>query len=189
MRRYIILVLCLLLCLCVCLLSGCKKRNTEPEFSQLNMICELATLRCYYHNVAEYEYGADSMLRFGYKKIWIEYGGVVVIGIDANKVKVTEPDRDGLVKVSIPKARVLDVDFDENSINKLTETSLFSRVRPKDEVELFANAQIDMENTARENESMLMQGQERAKRVIEKYIQRVGEALGKRYTVEWVEVE
>ena len=70
-----------------------KKSNNSISRDQVSKICELATLKCYYHDVAEetvepaapFRYG---LFRFGYKKFWIEYDGIVELGIDADKVDI-----------------------------------------------------------------------------------------------------
>lgn len=190
MKHYKVMLISLVLCLSIIFLTGCGNKKSEPEFSQLGAICELATLKCYYHNVAQLEYGKDSFFRaLNYKKIWIEYAGIVKIGIDASKVTLSKPDQNGLVKVTMPKAEVLEIDLDEDSIYELSDRGIFASVSADDRIGTLGYAQEDMKRTAKENESMLMQGQMRAKKVIEEYIQRVGAALGKVYTVEWVEVE
>lgn len=184
-----LLILFLSLCMSVLLITGCGIKEKKVEFSQLGAICELATLRCYYHNVAEFVDGEDNIFHFNYKKMWIEYAGIVTVGIDVSKVTASKPDQNGIIKVTMPKAEVLAVDFDEDSIAELTETGILASVTAKDKTETFAYAQADMEKTARENDTLLIQGQERAKKVIEGYIQRVGTALGKSYAVEWVGVD
>ena len=50
-----------------------------------------------------------------------------------------------------------------------------------------AEAQKNMEETARSNSALLAQAKERAKNVIEGYVKNVGEQLGEEYTVEWTE--
>ncbi len=189
MNRKKRLVLCLLLCLSMLLAAGCNTKARNDSFSQLHTICELATLRCYYHNVAKYMDGQNSLFHLGYKKIWMEYAGIVTVGIDASKVTVSKPDKNGVVKVTIPKAEVLAIDFDEHSIAEITETGLLASITAKNRADTLAYAQADMEKTARENSMILRQGQTRAKKVIEEYIEKIGTGLGKPYTVEWVEVE
>ena len=183
------LSLLLLLCVSMTLVAGCGVKEPEAKFTQLGAISELATLRCYYHNVAKYTDGESNLFKFGYKKIWIEYAGVVTVGIDVSKVAASKPNPNGVVQVTIPKAEVLSIDFDENSIAEITDTGVFASISAREKTDTFAYAQLDMEKTAKENAKILMQGQERAKTVIERYIQKTGEALGKTYTVEWIEVE
>lgn len=172
--------------------TGCQRGEevVYQEFTQLAPICELATLKCFYHNVAEQESGMDSLFRLGYQKIWIEYSGIVRVGIDASKVTVTRSDtQDDLLRVTIPKAQVLDVDFDENSIQTISERGVFNFESTQVDVEAFNEAQKDMAQTAANDEGMLNQAQERAKTLIENYLQKCGKAIGKTYTIEWIEVE
>ena len=62
MKKYIaILIVCIMsLSLCACANGAGQAEKTEtentvskPELSQIRSICELATLECYYHNVAK----------------------------------------------------------------------------------------------------------------------------------------
>ena len=64
-----------------------KKTVETPEFSEVSQICELATLKCYYHDVTEYQKEANRIgfLKYGAKKMWMEYSGIVRIGIDVGK--------------------------------------------------------------------------------------------------------
>lgn len=36
-------------------LFGCGSQKQKPDFSSIKSVCELSTLKCYYHNVATYE--------------------------------------------------------------------------------------------------------------------------------------
>lgn len=182
-------IILLSLLLSILLLSGCAAKEQPVKFPQLGTISELATLRCYYHNVAKYTAGENNLFQINYKRIWMEYSGVVTVGIDVSKVTASTPNENGIVKVTMPKAEVLSIDFDEESISELTDTGIFASISAKEKTEAFAWAQADMEVTARENALILMQGQARAKKVIEQYIEKVGETLNKTYTVEWVDVE
>lgn len=74
-----------------------QKENEIVDFSGVNKICELSTLRCYYHNVAELRKEPDGIFKYGlfnygFKKLWIEYTGIVEVGIDVDQVQVYEPD-------------------------------------------------------------------------------------------------
>ena len=42
-----------------------------------------------------------------------------------------------------------------------------------------------MENAVIENQALFRQAEERAKKLIENYINNLGEAVGKGYTIEW----
>lgn len=54
MTKSIISVIMILI-LAFCAFSGCGQKsavNSEPDLNQIFSICDLATLKCYYHNVA-----------------------------------------------------------------------------------------------------------------------------------------
>ena len=55
--------------------TGCvdrqMKKTESPDFSGISSVCQLATLKCYYHNVAKAETEANGFLKWlgvGYKK-------------------------------------------------------------------------------------------------------------------------
>lgn len=177
----------------ICCLAGCSGEKKEADFSGINSVCELATLKCYYHNVAKAETEASGLLKklgTGYKKIWTEYSGIVELGIDVNKVSISKSDDKGVVKVTIPDAEILNVDLDENSMSEpLTDTGFMTKITKEEETAALAEAQNNMEETAQENTALLIQAKERAKNLIEGYVKNVGEQIGEEYTVEWVEAE
>lgn len=188
-------ILCLLVISMLCL-TGCadkKEEKKEADFSAIQSVCELATLKCYYHNVAKSETEASGLFKWlgtGYKKIWTEYSGIVELGVDVSKVSVSKPNKDDVVKVTIPDAEILSVDLDEDSMGEpLTDTGFMTKITKEEETEALAEAQNHMEETAKENGNLLNQAKERAKSLIEGYVKNVGEQIGKEYTVEWVEAE
>lgn len=187
-------IVCLLVISMLCI-GGCgdknQKKEEEADFSAISSVCELATLKCYYHNVAKSETEASGLFKWlgkGYKKIWTEYSGIVELGIDVSKVSVKKPTADGVVKVTIPDAEILSVDLDEDSMSEpLTDTGFMTEITKEEETEALAEAQNHMEEIANENGNLLNQAKERAKSLIEGYVKNVGEQIGKEYTVEWVE--
>lgn len=188
-------ILCLLVISMLCL-TGCadkKGEKKEADFSAIQSVCELATLKCYYHNVAKSETEASGLFKWlgtGYKKIWTEYSGIVELGVDVSKVSVSKPSKDGVVKVTIPDAEILSVDLDEDSMGEpLTDTGFMTKITKEEETEALAEAQNHMEETANENGNLLNQAKERAKSLIEGYVKNVGEQIGKEYTVEWVDAK
>lgn len=175
-------------------LTGCGKETQTADFSGVTSVCELATLKCYYHNVAKAETEASGIfakwLKTGYKKIWTEYSGIIEYGIDISQVTVSEPDKNGVVTVTMPDAQVLNVDVDEDSLGTpLTDTGFLTSVTTEEKTTTLAGAQEAMEQQAKENTEMLSQAKARAKTLIEEYIKNVGESIGEEYTVEWKDAE
>lgn len=188
-KTWMLLVVTGVLCL-----TGCGKETQTADFSGVTSVCELATLKCYYHNVAKAETEASGIfakwLKTGYKKIWTEYSGIIEYGIDISQVTVSEPDKDGVVTVTIPDAQVLNVDVDEDSLGTpLTDTGFLTSITTEEKTTTLAGAQEAMEQQAKENTEMLAQAKARAKTLIEGYIKNVGEGIGEEYTVEWKDAE
>ena len=162
--------------------------DMEPKTSQMKAICELAVMDCYYHNVAKYELkDAEGFLWWTKdKNFWIEYSGVVTIGIDVSRVTV---EIDGTkVIISIPAAEVLSYTVDSSS---LTEDSYIvaqdsAAIEAEDEIEAFSVAQADLEATASQDTALLASAQQQAQQLLEDYITNIGKATGKSYTIEWI---
>lgn len=188
-KTWMLLVGTVVLCL-----TGCGKETQTADFSGVTSVCELATLKCYYHNVAKAETEASGIfakwLKTGYKKIWTEYSGIIEYGIDISQVTVSEQDKNGVVTVTMPDAQVLNVDVDEDSLGTpLTDTGFLTSVTTEEKTTTLAGAQEAMEQQAKENTEMLSQAKARAKTLIEEYIKNVGESIGEEYTVEWKDAE
>ena len=162
--------------------------DMEPKTSQMKAICELAVMDCYYHNVAKYEMkDAEGFLWWTKdKNFWIEYSGVVTIGIDVSRVTV---EIDGTkVTISIPAAEVLSYTVDSSS---LTEDSYIvaqdsAAIEAEDEIAAFSVAQADLEATASQDTALLASAQQQAQQLLEDYITNIGKATGKSYSIEWI---
>ena len=162
--------------------------DMEPKTSQMKAICELAVMDCYYHNVAKYEMkDAEGFLWWTKdKNFWIEYSGVVTIGIDVSRVTV---EVDGTkVTISIPAAEVLRYTVDSSS---LTEDSYIvakdsAAIEAEDEIAAFSVAQADLEATASQDTALLASAQQQAQQLLENYITNIGKATGKSYSIEWI---
>ena len=198
-RQLLILVLVVDLLLCGAFILTKVLNKKEPvakSVSEANVrrICELASLECYYHNVSNWTqnaYGILSFTGYGEKKIWIEYDGVVRVGINAGAVKISKPDKNDVITVTIPAATILEKDLDESTIQEITSDRTVAfvfrdAVNTDDKIKALAEAQADMVESASKNEMILNEAQERAKKIIERNIVALGEAGGKHYTVKFV---
>ncbi len=165
----------------------------KPDFSEVTKIGELATLRCFYHNVAEYEKQPDGLFKYGlfqvgYKKFWIEYTGTVEMGIDISKVKIGQADEKGIVRVYIPEVEKFRVNQDSTSLQEpVYETGVFTSITTEEKTTALSKAQENMEATAKTDQSMLQRARENAKTLIEQYIINVGVNLRQEYDVAWVD--
>lgn len=184
---------CVLALLSMLLLASCGKADSqgvqvEPQKEQAQSICELATMECYYHNVARYnEENAEGILWWKKdKNFWIEYAGVVEIGIDASLVNIEIVGDE--VTITLPPAKVLGCRVDENT---LSESSFIiakdsAKVEAEDQTAAFRDAQSNMEKVAAADSALLESARARAQKLLEDYVNNIGESIGKQYTIKWV---
>ena len=197
-RQLLIGVLVIDIILCGALLisrSGLQIAPTERQISEssIQRICELATLDCFYHNVSQWS-KPGNFIGYGGKKLWIEYDGIVRVGVKADQIKISEPDSNGVVTVRMPEAVILDKDLDEESMYEIDSSlpmwsfiPLYSDVNTEERKIALAEAQEDMVASASQNGMVLDEAQARAKKIIEKNIIAMGEASGKRYKVRFTD--
>lgn len=173
-------------------LFGCGSQKQKPDFSSIKSVCELSTLKCYYHNVATYEKNAHGLLKVfgsGYKKIWIEYSGIVNLGIDINKVDISEPDTNNVITIKIPDAEVQSTSLDKSTLSEpLTDKGVFTKITTEEKNEALSSAQQNMKETAQKDTSLLAQAKEHAKLILQGYINNLGEEFNEEYTIKWVDV-
>lgn len=186
-------ILCLILVLSsLFAFTSCAEKTSydkKIEVKEMREIAELATVDCYFHNVAKsdkplnpawFEVWAKKNMRF-----WVEYEGVVTIGIDANKLKV---DVNGTnVKITLPEAIVLDTYVDDESLKE--ESFYFDPATKKpnanEQSEAYRQAQETMKKSAEQNHSLMANAQDNAKQLLENYVKTIAEAIGVDYKIEW----
>ena len=187
MKKILILFLVALMCLLTC---GCASKTDDNilDFEGMKNICELATIECYYHNVAKFtEENREAFLWI--KKdahFWIEYTGVVKYGIDASELSIEVKGNN--VTVYIPDAKLLSVGdiLLENDSYIIDKDS--AKITAEDERTALVKSQADFENKAANNKMLLDLAKENAKKLIEDYILNIGEAFGRDYVIEWKNV-
>ncbi len=189
MRKKIVsMVLAAVMCM-TCISCGQKEQKMveEPKVSQVKAICELAVMDCYYHNVAKYfeEDASGIWLWKKDKKFWIEYSGVVRIGIDASQVQMEVKDKQ--VEITMPKARVMNCTVDAATLNtdSFIVASDSAKVEAEDQTKAFREAQKNMEEEASGDSALLAAAQQRAQNLLEEYVKNVGNVTGTEYTITW----
>ena len=195
----VLIVIILALILTIKYLPETNKEVTVHEEvlkpSEISEICELATLRCYYHNVAELEKQPDpifqyGLFQYGYKKVWMEYSGIVEVGIEAGDIKISTPDEAGNIKIYIPEAKIFNVTADQNSLTEpLVETGKFTDISVEDKAQAFSESQQKMRAEAETDKSILNQARNNAKELIKQYIVSIGKLTGNQYNIIWEDKE
>ncbi len=181
-------------------LAGCGSQGNEEtmkkdagvNLKQMQNICELATLECYYHNTAKLNKENKILWWNTNTELWVEYSGIVKVGVEISDFDMKVEG--SLVTITMPKAKILSCEVDENSLDP--ESYLVSKkglgakdVTADDQTEAFKAAQENMRQIAESDAALLLQGQQRAQELLEKYVKNVGEAIGEPYQVEWVTAE
>lgn len=98
---------------------------------------------------------------------------------------------EGNVTITMPPAKVLECKVDETT---LSEDSFIvekdsAKIKAEDQTEAFAVAQSNMEKAAAEDLVLLANAQQRAQKLLEDYINNIGNSVGKQYEIEWVYLE
>jgi uncharacterized lipoprotein YehR (DUF1307 family) len=188
-------VLVLVISLCACSASAVESDTeestaTEPDRSEIIAICKLATLECYYHNVAKSTKAAGSgITHWGEKDrtFWVEYSGVAKLGVDMSKGDV-EIDGD-TITIYIPEAEIISIQAAQSSMSDtIANNDAFfnkNQIELDDVTAAVKVAEEDIQNQIINDTSLLTSAQDRAKKLIENYINQLGEMTGSTYTVKW----
>lgn len=193
MKKISTVFLAVVICLSLTACSGAEHSEKEivPQESQMKSICELATMDCYYHNVAKYsEEDASGFLWWKKdREFWVEYAGIVTIGIDSSLVNIEVADEN--VTITIPPAKVLGCKVDDTT---LTEDSFIvarnsAEVKAEHQTEAFKQAQTTMQEEAENDIVLLASAQQRAQKLLEDYVNNIGDCVGKTYKIKWIYLE
>ncbi len=166
-------------------------KEVKPEITQMMAICELAVMECYYHNVGKYyEENAEGMLWWEKDRhFWIEYAGIVTVGIDTSLVKIKIDDKN--VSITIPPAKVLSCKVDDATLTKdsfiIAQNS--AAVTAEYQVKVFGEAQNKMLESARGDKALMASAQQRAQKLLEDYVNSIGDLMDKEYSITWVYVD
>lgn len=176
--------------------AGCsepeqKEPVIESQVSQMKSICELAVMECYYHNVAKFmEEDAESFLWWTKDKhFWIEYSGIVTLGIDVSLVNIEVNDCE--ITITLPEAQVQSCKVDSAS---LTENSYIvdknsAAVTAEDEILAFEEAQRKLEETASKDKALLAEARQRAQSLLEDYVENISKNVDKEYYIRWIYID
>lgn len=169
--------------------SAEEEKTEKPELSQIRAICKLATLECYYHNVAKNTKSAGTGLsHLGEKdrKFWVEYSGVVKLGVDmsrgsieieGNQITIYMPEAE-IISIKADMDSISDTIYEKDSLNK-------NKITSEDVTTSVKEAEEQIRQNIESDSSLLVDAQERAQKLIKNYIDKIGEASGTKYTIEW----
>lgn len=203
MKKKIGFIIITILLLIMC--SGCSTTKTEfenensrqeerttPKLDAVKNIGKLATLKCYYHNVAKSVKKAGTGLsHVGEKdrKFWIEYTGIVEISFNTDEIRMVQSGENMTIALPEPEIKCsIDKDsWGEDSYIVESDHKVFQKnpITAEDQMEAIDVAQEDMRKTVKDNSSLVGTAKAQAKLLITNYINQIGEATNTKYNISW----
>ncbi|SKA71651.1 Protein of unknown function [Eubacterium uniforme] len=197
-----VLVFMMVSLLTVSMLSGCGKKkkeisigDKEPTIESIRNLCELATLKCKFNNVAKAKKtdgsGINSLLKEN-REFWVDYVGVVEISYNLNDVKM-EIEKNN-VKITLPECQInTSIDpkswTDDSYVSDKDNGFKKNRIKTEDVKKAIDAAQENMDKEVRNNETLINSARKRAKDIIESYIEQMNKISGKNYEVTFLELK
>lgn len=161
-------------------------KTENHNLFNIEMISELTTIECRYHNVAVRD-NEGNLLGVGKQYVWFEYDVIVSVGIDVNEVQIQKPTTDGVVKIYLPPAKILDAQPDKSTISKpVCELGAFTKLTADEELQIINEGTQKLKDDAKTQE-IIYQAHNSAKDTIEQYVVNMGKLIGEEYIVEWLE--
>lgn len=170
--------------------------DIEPEESRILTICQLATVKCYYHTVATAEKKPGTgVAHIGEKttEFWLEYTATAELGVDLSKVSMTiEGDT---ITITMPDAEILNgVSVDSSSVGDpvVAPNSWYKNdveISASDVSKAMEKANDDIEEQIESDPLLLITAKRRAQELIQNYIDQITVLSGKKYEVKFVSVD
>lgn len=183
--------------LVMCSLAGCgnKKKDRpfvgdkEPSIENIRNLCELATLKCRYNNVAKSTKtdgsGPISLIKDN-REFWVKYTGVVEITFNLNDVHMDVIKNK--VKITLPECQIntsIDPESWSDSSYVADKDSGISKnvIKTEDIRKAVEAAQNNMDEEVRNNDTLINSARSRAKDIIKSYINQMNDISGTNYDV------
>ena len=183
----------IVLCIMVLTLTGCgtdKTKILNENMKKIDFTGDLITYQAYYHNIIEYDKQKDSFLEKN-RKLFAEYIATVDLGIDMEKVIVTQKD-ENTINVFVPKAKIINgpniskEDFDENKFIESSDNLIFkNNIDANDSTNAVMQAQKEMKEAVNKDEELLDLARRRAKIIVEENIRQVIGLSDNAYSITW----
>ena len=185
MKRYISFILTIIISLSLC---SCTSNNRQLNEDNIRAICELATYKCYYNNVAKLDIPKKYWPQRD-RVLWMEYEGVATIGVDMSKLTVVM--KKNKIVIGLPSAELLDVSPVLESMNE--KSYIYSQdgfvvknhITTKDQTEALVKGQQEMTDAVNGNNAIFIKAEKRAKELIEGFIRKM---YGEKYKIEWKQI-
>lgn len=162
-------------------------KTEKHDLFNIEMISELTTLECRYHNVSVHDYDGG-ILGSTSRYVWFEYDVIIDVGVDIHEVKIENPTTDGIVRIYLPPAKILGAAEDKSTISKpVYELGLFASDLTADEERKIIHEGIQKLLNDPSTQNVIDDAYNSAKDVLEQYVITMGRLIGEDYTVEWIQ--
>lgn len=170
------------------MLCACTPSNSKLNLEDIKAVCELATVKCYYNNVAKIEKEKNSIFQKD-REMWLEYEGVAVIGVDISLVTMNIVGNK--IEMSMPPAELLEIKPVTETLNDQSYTisndGLFfkNKITTEDQQQAVMKGQEEMEKSVLENRALFERTEKRAKALVSNYIIELSKISGYDYEIIW----
>lgn len=162
-----------------------------PSLDQIKSICELATLKCSYQNIAKSIKKPGTGLTHIFEKeraFWIEYQGTVEISFDIGRIKMETNGTE--IKITLPEPKLATNVIPESLVEDsfiIAPDQFFQKnsITVQDQKEAVLQAQDEMIEQIREHTTLIRSAEKQAQELIENYIQQIGKLTGVEYRITW----
>jgi hypothetical protein len=167
---------------------------TDPEinlqilYSEINDIGELATVEYLFTDAAKY---SESMqydgwdIPFTEKSFVLKWNGVIKAGVDLKRIRITVDEENKNITVSMPAAKILSYEVDNDSIEVLDERdNIFNSISVDDKTRFDATTEDAMKQRAIKN-GLLNKAQENAEVIIKRLLT-TDPAIGSRFHINFI---
>lgn len=167
-------------------------KTEQHNLFNIEMISELTTLECRYHNVSVYEYDGEilgGILGSTSRYVWFEYDVIIDVGIDIHEVRIEDPTDNGVVRIYLPPAKILGAAEDKSTISKpVYEIGVWGSDLTADEERQIIHDGIEKLKNDSKTQEVINEAYNSAKDVLEQYVVNMGKLIGEEYVVEWIKV-
>ncbi len=167
------------------------KPNVEPDLSRIRAICELATLKCKYHNVAKgVQEPGTGLSHIGEKqrKFWMEFDGEVTISYPLDKISMKQEGSE--IHIVLPQpdvsCRLLSDSLVEGARIAEPDNPVQTNPISAEKENMAVNDAVDgMKKDVMNNSSLILSAENQAKMLIENYIRQIGKLTDVDYRIIW----
>jgi len=165
-----------------------KTVTTEEIKSVLAPASDLITSRYFYSNVMSFEdikdwFGTGIDNPFTKSRGYVNYDGIVSVGIDMNDIKYEVDSSRVMIVVTLPKEKILAHEIDHSTLQSDTKESAFNNLDAEYYAKLLDGCKKETEEKVMGNSEFMKQVRENTKQVIRSFL--AANELTREYGVEF----